>query len=173
MKAADNWKERAWNSLCEDCKLGGPISDNEIGATASGCFRCGKGSDDPDKQEMLATFRSNMQKIRDGKPGPAEIEKLKSAVKRLVNVAQSDTGQSRRVANFLLAWWNASEFGGFDFTDLWNVDLELAEDMVTVFTILPNFRYYPDVLGFGQQFEKLAVDWRPKARSETAPQGTK
>lgn len=46
---ADNWKERAWASLCEDCKCGGPIEDDEIGATgatASSCFRCGKGSDD-------------------------------------------------------------------------------------------------------------------------------
>ena len=31
------------------------------------------------------------------------------ALGRLVAIAQRDTGQSRRVANFLLAWYNAEE----------------------------------------------------------------
>jgi hypothetical protein len=34
-----------------------------------------------------------------------------AALDRLVAIAQSDTGQSRRVANFLLAWWNAGSCG--------------------------------------------------------------
>jgi hypothetical protein len=40
----------------------------------------------------------------------------------LLNVAQGDTDQSRRVANFLLAWHNGEENGGWDPIDLWNVD---------------------------------------------------
>ncbi len=40
----------------------------------------------------------------------------KAAFHRLVAIAQRDTGQSRRVADFLLAWWNAGECGGFDLT---------------------------------------------------------
>jgi hypothetical protein len=36
-------------------------------------------------------------------------------------IAKRDTGQSRRVANFLLAWHNPEENGGWDPTDLWNV----------------------------------------------------
>ena len=43
----------------------------------------------------------------------------RTALERLIRVAQSDTGQSRIVANFLLAWWNAAECGGFDLTDVW------------------------------------------------------
>jgi hypothetical protein len=35
-----------------------------------------------------------------------------AALERLIQVAQGDTGQSRIVANFLLAWWNAEECGG-------------------------------------------------------------
>jgi hypothetical protein len=38
------------------------------------------------------------------------------AVARLIEIAERDTGQSRRVANFLLAWHNAEENGGWDIT---------------------------------------------------------
>ena len=31
-----------------------------------------------------------------------------AALERLIAIAHSDTGQSRRVADFLLAWWNAA-----------------------------------------------------------------
>ena len=48
---------------------------------------------------------------------PAEME----ALRRLVAIAKKDHGQSRRVANFLLAWWNPNTCGGFDLTDLWAV----------------------------------------------------
>jgi len=36
------------------------------------------------------------------------------ALARLIEIAQKDTGQSRRVADFLLAWHNAAENGGWD-----------------------------------------------------------
>ena len=36
-----------------------------------------------------------------------------AALNRLIAIAHNDTGQSRRVAGFLLAWWNADECGGF------------------------------------------------------------
>ncbi len=84
----------------------------------------------------------------------------KAAIERLIRIAQSDTGQSRRVANFLLAWWNAEECGGFDLTDLWNVDSAIADDMVTVFGLLANLNSYPDTLGYGEQFERIVAEWR-------------
>jgi hypothetical protein len=86
--------------------------------------------------------------------------KQKAAIERLIRIAQSDTGQSHRVANFLLAWWNAEECGGFDFTDLWNVDTVIADDMVTVFGLLANLNSYPDTLGYGKQFERIVAEWR-------------
>ena len=45
---------------------------------------------------------------------------------------ERDTGPSRRVANFLLAWHNAEENGGWDPTDLWHVDTAIAEGMLAV-----------------------------------------
>lgn len=87
------------------------------------------------------------------------------ALDRLVKIAQSNTGQSRRVANFLLAWWNAGDNGGFDFTDLWNVDLEIAQDMLVVFALIANCRNYADRYGYEAEFRQLVTDWRqPKRR---------
>ncbi|WP_324689582.1 hypothetical protein U0O11_09380 [Cobetia sp. D5] len=51
------------------------------------------------------------------------------ALERLLSIARHDTGQSCRVANFLLASWNAEECGGFDFTELWGVGDPVAEDI--------------------------------------------
>jgi hypothetical protein len=90
----------------------------------------------------------------------------KAALDRLITIAQRDTGQSRKVANFLLAWWNAEACGGFDLTDLWGVDAAIAADMVMVFAILPNCQHYPDTLGYGSQFEAIVRAWRPAAHQE-------
>lgn len=89
------------------------------------------------------------------------------ALERLVAIAKSDTGQSRRVANFLLAWWNASDQGGFDLTDLWNVDRAIASDMIAVFTLLAQYRHYPDALGLELDFHQIIKQWRgPRRRTK-------
>jgi hypothetical protein len=85
----------------------------------------------------------------------------RAALERLIQIAQRDTGQSRRIANFLLAWWNAQECGGFDLTDLWQVDSAIASDMVTVFGLVADHNSYPDTLGYGVQFEQILHAWRP------------
>src|SRR5437016_3964494 len=82
------------------------------------------------------------------------------ALERLIGIAGGHTGQSGRVANFLLAWWNAGECGGFDLTDLWGVDADIAADMVAVFGLVAARGQYPDTLGYGQQFEAIARAWR-------------
>src|ERR1700760_1929807 len=79
----------------------------------------------------------------------------RTALNRLVVLAQSDTGQSRRVADFLLAWWNAGECGGFDLTNLWGVDSSIAEDMITIFNYIARSRSYPDTLGYNEQFQSI------------------
>ena len=85
-----------------------------------------------------------------------------AALDRLVIIAQSDTGQSRRVANFLLALWNAGDCGSFDLTDLWMVDRAIADDILTVARLISIRHEYPTVYGYGPQFEQLAADWRPR-----------
>jgi hypothetical protein len=88
-----------------------------------------------------------------------------AALERLVDVARGNTGQSGKVANFLLAWWNAGECGGFDLTDLWGVDASIAADMVSVFALVAERNKYPDTLGYGKQFEAIVRAWRPALRS--------
>ena len=88
-------------------------------------------------------------------------DSAKAALERLIDVARGGTGQSRKVASFLLAWWNAGECGGFDLTELWGVDAAIAADMVAVFALLPKCQHYPDALGYGKQFECIVGAWRP------------
>jgi hypothetical protein len=82
---------------------------------------------------------------------------------RLIAIAQRDTGQSRKVANFLLAWWNAADNGGFDLTDMWTVDREIAADMVTVFAFVAQQCVYADRLGYGEAMARIWELWRKPA----------
>jgi hypothetical protein len=82
------------------------------------------------------------------------------ALKRLLAIANGTADQSRFVANFLLAWWNGGRDGGFDLTDLWNVDEKMANDMVSVFRIVANHRHYADQYGLAGEFEELVALWR-------------
>ncbi|MCI0430191.1 MAG: hypothetical protein L0210_06575 [Rhodospirillales bacterium] len=86
----------------------------------------------------------------------------RAALERLIAVAKSDTGQSRRVADFLLAWWNAGECGSFDLTNLWAVDTAIADDMATVFRMVARVQSYPDTLGYKADFATIVRAWRPE-----------
>ena len=86
---------------------------------------------------------------------------VKAALERLIKIAQRDTGQSQKTAEFLLAWWNAGECGGFDLTTLWGVDTTIAADMIKIFAFVAGSRYYPDDLGYGEQFRAIVHAWRP------------
>ena len=87
--------------------------------------------------------------------------KSRAALERLIHIAQGDTGQSRIVANFLLAWWNAEECGGFDLTDMWAVDTSIAVDILRMFALVAECHRYPDNMGYGRQFEAIVRAWRP------------
>lgn len=83
-----------------------------------------------------------------------------AALRRLLPIAQRDTGQSGVIAKFLLGLYNGDRFT-FDLTEFRRLDRELFEDCLTVlrmdFAPLQEVhRYFPDG---GQVFEKLAADW--------------
>ena len=75
-----------------------------------------------------------------------DLDAALAALDRLLAIARSDTGQSRRVANFLLAWWNAGACGGFD---------------LTVARLIALKHEYPTAYDRGAQFEALVAAWRP------------
>ena len=93
---------------------------------------------------------------------PILPEIYKAALDRLIAIALRDTGQSRIVANFLLAWWNASENGGFDLVELWAVDGEVAHDMIAVIRVIAAAHCYPDTLGYKKEFQAIWKLWREK-----------
>ena len=89
-------------------------------------------------------------------------EKESAALRRLIEHAKRGTGQSRRVADFLLAWWNPAQCGGFDFTTMWGCDEEISEDMIVVFAYVARNNRYPDTLGFEEDFAAIIHEWRPE-----------
>ena len=93
----------------------------------------------------------------DDAPCPAGL----AALRRLIGIAATDTGQSRAVASFLLAWWNASACGGFDLTTLWSVGPPIRNDMLAVLELVAYHREFPDAYGLGEAFAALVTRWRP------------
>ena len=87
----------------------------------------------------------------------------KMALERLLQIADGSSGQSRVVADFLLAWWNAEECGGFDLTKLWSVDTLIAADMLAVVSLIARVHQYPDTLGYATQFGQLFRAWHTPA----------
>lgn len=94
---------------------------------------------------------------------PASLDEIQ-AVRRLIRVAKTDTGQGRMVADFLLAWWNPGSCGSFDMTILWGVDASLARDMVKVFGLVARVHEYPDKIhpAFESDFADIIRCWRPE-----------
>lgn len=87
-------------------------------------------------------------------------QKDQIALERLLRIAEGDSGQAAKVADFLLAWWNAEECGGFDLTKLWALDASIAADIVAVTGLISHVHQYPDTLGYGKQFARLISSWR-------------
>lgn len=91
------------------------------------------------------------------------------ALVRLLEHGQRDTHQGGRVRSFLLAWWNAEDWGGFDLTAAWGLDDAIAQDVVTVFAMIVRERgLYPDKLGYSPIFEQI-VDAMPRPSALREP----
>ncbi|PYE39126.1 hypothetical protein DFI02_1312 [Rhizobium sp. PP-F2F-G20b] len=90
-------------------------------------------------------------------------DRVRFALEKLLNIAHQDTGQGKRVANFLLAWWNAEVHGGFDLTDLANVDRDVADDMATIFTWLARVDDLAYRTDYRSEIEQIIAHWRPQA----------
>ncbi len=89
-------------------------------------------------------------------------DRVRFALEKLLNIAHDDTGQGRRVANFLLAWWNAEALGGFDIADLFAVDREVSEDMATIFTYLARAEDAVYPTDYRGEIEATIMRWRPE-----------
>jgi hypothetical protein len=95
----------------------------------------------------------------------ADRERGQQALGRLLHIAAGSTGQSRKVADFLLAWHNAEENGGWDPVNLWSVDTAIAADILGVLHVIHEFHCYPGDLGFDSEITAVWKRWR----SNTSP----
>lgn len=97
---------------------------------------------------------------------PSEEERLddetRGALERLIAVALNVTGQSERVANLLLAWYDGHENGGFILTDFWSLDDTLVDDSLLLITWVSRNRFYPTDIGYTDQFRAIWRMWRSK-----------
>jgi hypothetical protein len=98
-----------------------------------------------------------------------DIDPPLAALSRLIAIARSDTGQAWRVADFLLAWCNADDCGRFGFRDLWMVDRTIADDILSVLSLIALRQSYPDAYGLREAFERLVKEWRPQLGALSAP----
>jgi hypothetical protein len=90
-----------------------------------------------------------------------------SALERLLRIAASDSGQSGRVAAFLLAWHNARDNGGWDPVDLWDLDRAIVDDILITLALIARSRFYLGDPGPGSQYrpqiEAIIKQWhRPR-----------
>jgi len=75
---------------------------------------------------------------------PTDYDSARAALTRLIPIAMSDTGQARRVADFLMAWWNGPDLGQND-----------------------RGAVYIDSLGFTEEMQDIIAHWRsPGARPD-------
>ncbi|WP_336966872.1 DUF7673 family protein [Sphingobium aquiterrae] len=94
--------------------------------------------------------------------GPFSKAAADNALDRLIAIARSDTGQSRQVANFLLAWWNGEDCGHFPIADLFGVDATIATHITTIVGFLGQHEgaIYPDAFGCKAEMIELVGRWR-------------
>lgn len=83
-----------------------------------------------------------------------------AALERLLPIAGSDTGQSRRIARFLLGLYNGHRFK-FNLTDLRGLDDALHDDCLAVLRMdhCPAKEVHQYFDHGGEIFERLAADW--------------
>ncbi|MGH9622709.1 MAG: DUF7673 family protein [Bryobacteraceae bacterium] len=97
---------------------------------------------------------------------PAAETASLEAFARQCTATRRDSGQACRMADFLLAWHNTPENGGWDPTDLWNVDAAIAADMLTMLGAMrakPG-KYSAD-MGFEPEIQRIWRLWRAPQES--------
>lgn len=117
---------------------------------------------DPEAKDRMQAAMQARARERDARIAELPAIRLEgeAALRRLLPIAQRDTGQSSVVARFLLSLYNGERFP-FDLTDLRRLDYELFDDCMAVLKMdfQPEkevHRYFEDG---GAKWEALAKEW--------------
>lgn len=94
------------------------------------------------------------------------MKQVKNQYDRLMIVARRRTGQSERVAQFLLAWYNIGAWGGWGPHLISYHDREIQADILAVLTDLAaNGLWYPDA----NDMDELIEIYHPDVRGNAVP----
>lgn len=113
---------------------------------------------DMEAEAIMADYSRQLEVL----PGRIKADRIAgdAALRRLLPIAQGHTGQSERVARFLLGLYNGRRFP-LDLTNLRSLDYEIMNDCLAVLRMDANA--YQEVHCYfengGNVFEKLAKDW--------------
>ncbi len=125
------------------------------------------GRRDTDCDRMLADFRRQLEVTKSNIKRDREAGE--AALRRLLPIALRDSGQSRRVAAFLLGCYNGKRFP-FDLSQLRSLDYSIMEDVLAVLRMDANA--YQEVHCYFENgsriFEKMAADWGFNTSREAA-----
>lgn len=120
--------------------------------------------------EVIAEMREEVrQALRRRECIQADRLNGEDALRRLLPIAQGDTGQSRRVALVLLGCYNGYRFP-LDLTNLRSLDYNLMEDCLAVIRMDANC--YQEVHTYFKNgsaiFEQLSSDWNAEKKGGEA-----
>lgn len=113
---------------------------------------------DLETQKIMANYMARAREIRDN----IRVDRARgeAALRRLLPIAMSFTGQGERVARLLLGCYNGYRFP-FDLTNLRSLDYEVMDDCLAVLRMDASafqevHLYFPNG---GEVFEQMARDW--------------
>ena len=117
---------------------------------------------DPETTARMAAVMATRRREREERLQQIPAIRLEgeAALRRLLPVAQRDTGQSSVIARFLLNLYNGDRFP-FDMTDLRRLDFDLFDDCIAVLKM--DFQPTKEVHGYFDNgsviWESLAKEW--------------
>ncbi len=85
------------------------------------------------------------------------------ALERLIRLAHNDTPAARCAASLLLSWSDAQAYGGFDLTQLWELNRDQQADALSLISYITRAGHGPVSLGLGDEIEAIAAVWRPQS----------
>jgi len=114
-------------------------------------------------KEAMAAIMAERRRERDDAERQRPIVQTEGleALKRLLPIAQGSSGQSRRVAAFLLGLYNGIRFP-LDLTKLRGLDQEIFNDFLAVLRMdhIATQEVHTYFQNGGEIWERLAADWK-------------
>lgn len=133
-----------------------PTPPDRIGpANARGLFSCECGISCSAATARAQHVRKSFAAAQERESVPDESEA--AALAFLFRVAPQGYGGAARVRQFLFAWHNAAELGGFDLASLWSLDEDHAGAILTVIKMIARgpTGWYPSHYGYAADITAL------------------